>query len=370
MSIADDLRDADPSSFIKDFGAGSIHMRKRVAVGILGATGSVGQRLVALLTKHPWFTITALAASEKNSGKSYREAVDWRMSEPLNSDVGSLIMQKAEPGLACDLVFSALDGQIAGEIEERFSEAGYPVISCAKSHRMDPDVPLFIPEVNEEHLQLVKGKKGMIITKPNCSVIGLALALRPLQLEFGIEKVHVCTLQALSGAGFPGVPALSTLDNVVPYISGEEERLELEPAKVLGSFSGGAITPYPMKISATCTRVPVTDGHLELVSVKFKEKPTKEAIIRAWSEFEPAMQELKLPSACAKIIHYFPQDDFPQPKLHRDLEGGMAVSVGRLRECPLFDYKFVLLSHNTIRGAAGGAILIAELLIKRGLIFW
>lgn len=372
MSIADDISDTDPNSFIKDFGAGPLHLRKRVTVGILGATGCVGQQLVLRLSAHPWFTITALAASQKQNGKTYREAVTWRIEKELDDTVGNLIMQPLAPNLPCDLIFSALDGSIAGEVEMQFKEAGYPVISCAKNHRMDPKVPLLIPEVNEGHLELIKnsGEKGMIITKPNCTAVGLALALRPLQLEFGIDAVHVCTLQALSGAGFAGVENNTLVDNVIPYIAGEEERLELEPHKILGEYNNGVIENYPMTISSTCTRVPVLDGHLELVSVKLKEKASKEQVIRAWNEFQPSVQELKLPSACTQIIHYFQEPEFPQPKLHRDLEKGMAISIGRLRQCPLFDYKFVLLSHNTVRGAAGGAVMIAELLVKRGYIFW
>lgn len=370
MTIDDDLNDLDPASYIKDIAAGPIHMRRRVNVGILGATGNVGQYLVSILSKHRWFTITALAASEKSQGKTYKEAVQWRMRESLPEEVGALELLPAQPDLPCDIVFSALDGSVAGDIETAFAKAGYPVISCAKSHRMDPDVPLIIPEVNAEHLELVKGKKGMIIAKPNCSVIGLAVALRPLQLEFGIESVNVVTMQAISGAGFPGVPSASMLDNVIPHISGEEERLELEPHKVLGTYNNGQIEQYPMKISASCSRVPVTDGHLEVVSVKLKEKATPEQVIRAWKEFSPSVQELNLPSRCRDVIHYFSESDYPQPRLHRDLEHGMAVSIGRLRPCPLFDYKFVCLSHNMIRGAAGGAVMIAELLVKQGFIFW
>ncbi|MBS0655495.1 MAG: aspartate-semialdehyde dehydrogenase, partial [Verrucomicrobia bacterium] len=276
--------------------------------------------------------------------------------------------------LPCTIVFSALEGAIAGDIEEEFARAGYVVISCARSHRMNPAVPLVIPEVNADHLALVKrqnySQKGMIITKPNCAVIGLALALRPLQLEFGVEKAHVVTMQAVSGAGYPGVPSLSLLDNIIPYIAGEEERFTEEPNKILGTLTGDQIMPYPIKISASCTRVPVTEGHLEVVSVKLSESATIDQVKRAWREFSPYAQELKLPSSCSQIIHYFDEEDFPQPKLHRDLEHGMAVSIGRLRHCPLFDYKFVLLSHNTIRGAAGGAILIAEFLAKEGYVFW
>lgn len=370
MNISDDLNDLDPANYIRDIAAGALHLRRRVQVGILGATGSVGQRLITLLYKHPWFTITALAASERSTGKTYQEAADWRMNEQLPLAIGQMQLLEAKPDLPCDIVFSALCGQAACDIETEFEKAGYPVISCARCHRMDPGVPLLVPEVNLEHLELVKGKKGMIICKPNCAVIGLVIALRPLQLEFGIEAINVVTLQAISGAGFPGVPSLSLLDNVIPYIANEEERIEIEPHKVLGTYNNGEIIPYEMKISASCTRVPVTDGHLEMVSIKFKEKPSKKEIIRAWKEFCPPIQEYGLHSTCKQLIHYFEEDEFPQPRLHRDLEHGMAVSTGRLRDCSVLDYKFAVLSHNTVRGAAGGAILIAELLIKQGYLFW
>lgn len=375
MSLEEDLNAQDtPDKFIQDLACGELHQRRRVPVGILGATGTVGQKLISLLERHRWFQITALAASEKSQGKTYAEATSWRILNPLPKEVAKLPVQAAKPDLACRIVFSCLDGQVAGPIEKEFAEAGYAVISCARSHRMDPDVPLLIPEVNVQHLELIKEQKypnkGLLVAKPNCAVIGLAIALRPLQLEFGIEAIHVVTMQSVSGAGYPGVPSMALLDNIIPYIAGEEERMYEEPQKVFGTINMGKITPYPLKISATCTRVPVTEGHLEMVSVKLKEKATLEQVKRALQEFSSPLEGLHLPSSPLKVIHYFEEDDFPQPKLHRDLEQGMSVSVGRLRPDPLFDYKFVCLSHNTVRGAAGGAILIAELLVKNGYVFW
>ncbi len=375
MTIADDMRDEDSrEKFIQDLSSGELHQRRRIPVGVLGATGSVGQKLLSLIDKHRWFQVTALAASEKSQNKPYKEAVEWRMPHRLSDEIANLEVQAPEPNLNCRIVFSCLDGQVAGEIETKFANAGYHVISCARAHRMDPTVPLLIPEVNIQHLELLKEQKypnkGTLIAKPNCAVIGLMLALRPLQLEFGIEAINVVTMQAISGAGFPGVPSLAITDNIIPYISGEEDRLYEEPAKIFGTCNMGAIEPYPMNISATCTRVPVTDGHMEVVSVKLKEQATLEQVKRAFKEFSSPIDEMHLPSSPTKPLLYFDEENFPQPKLHRDLERGMAVSVGRLRKDPILDYKFVMLSHNTVRGAGGGAILIAELLVKQGHIFW
>lgn len=375
MTLEDDLNAQDTrDAFIQDLSSGELHQRRRVPVGVLGATGSVGQKLIALIDKHRWFQVTALAASTKSQGKTYREAVHWHMHTQIPEDIAKLEVMAATPNLPCRIVFSCLDGSVAGEIEQEFAQNGYTVISCARAHRMDPTVPLLIPEVNVQHLELLKEQKfpnkGMIVAKPNCAVIGLMLALRPLQLEFGIEAINVVTMQSLSGAGFPGVPSLAITDNIIPYIAGEEDRLYEEPEKIFGTVNMGRIQPYPMKISATCTRVPVTEGHLEVVSVKLKEKATLEQVKRAFKEFSSPLEELKLPSMPIKAIHFFEEDDLPQPKLQRDLEHGMAVSVGRLRPDTILDYKFVCLSHNTVRGAAGGAILIAELLVKNGHVFW
>lgn len=340
-------------------------MQKKISVGILGATGSVGQRFVELLANHPWFEITALAASEKSAGKPYREAVNWLMPTSLPPSIGSMIVQQCTPNLPCKWVFSGLDSSVAGEIETSFAEAGYVVHSNARNHRMDADVPLLVPEVNSDHMQLLpiqRYSKGKIITNPNCSTIGLVLALKPLQDAFGLDAVHVVTMQAVSGAGYPGVSSMDIMDNVIPFIKGEEQKMETEPLKILGTYRNGLVEPTVIKISAQCNRVPVNDGHLECVSVKLKKRASKAEIIAAWRNFSGMAQKLKLPMAPLSPIHYFDEEAFPQPKLHRHLDKGMAVSVGRLRECSLFDYKFTILSHNTIRGAAGGAILNAELM--------
>lgn len=347
--------------------------RDKVPVGILGATGSVGQKFVQLLSSHPWFEIKSLAASDKSSGKAYGHAAEWQMDANLSPDVAEIVVQKCEPNIPCSIVFSGLDADVAGEIETSFADAGYVVISNSRNHRMDVDVPLLIPEVNSNHLALLEHQhfsKGKIVTNPNCSVIGLSMALKPLDDRFGIEAVSVVTLQAISGAGFAGKKNLNIEDNVIPFINGEEKKIETELMKILGSFNGKEISFRHFPVSAQCNRVPVSDGHLQCVSVKLKDKATEEQILRAWDEFRGEPQELKLPSAPARPLHYFKEESFPQTKLHRSLERGMAVSIGRLRKCPLFDYKFVTLSHNTIRGAAGCAILNAELMTKKGLIFW
>lgn len=339
--------------------------KKKIPVGILGATGSVGQRFIELLDNHPWFEITAVAASERSAGKPYREAVNWLMPSAIPQRIAEMIVQPCTPNLPCSWVFSGLDSSVAGEIESSFAEAGYVVHSNARNHRMNADVPLLVPEVNSDHLKLLPLQaypKGKIITNPNCSTIGLVLALKPLLTAFGLEAVHVVTLQAISGAGYPGVASLDIMDNVIPFIKGEEHKMETEPLKILGTYKKNKIDPSQIKISAHCNRVPVNDGHLECVSVKLKTKASKSDIIAAWRSFKGAPQTLQLPMAPLRPIHYFDEETFPQPKLHRNLDKGMAVSIGRLRECSLFDYKFAILSHNTIRGAAGGAILNAELM--------
>jgi aspartate-semialdehyde dehydrogenase len=341
-------------------------MMKKISVAILGATGSVGQKFIELLSDHPWFEITELAASERSSGKKYKEATKWVMASQLNKTIAEMEVKSCEPNLKSKLVFSALDSSVAGEIETNFANNGYFVISNSKNHRFDYDVPLLIPEVNHEHLELLKTKKGGIVTNPNCSTIGMVLALKPLQDAFGIETVNVVTLQAVSGGGYPGVPSMDILDNVIPFISGEEEKMKTEPLKILGKINGSEIDFAKIKISAQCNRVSVIDGHLENVQVKFSNKPTKEEIIKVWKEFKSLPQTLNLPSAPKIPIHYFEEEHLPQPRLNRNLENGMAASVGRLRDCDIFDYKFVVLSHNTVRGAAGGTILAAELMKAQG----
>jgi aspartate-semialdehyde dehydrogenase len=342
---------------------------QKINVAILGATGSVGQKFIELLSNHPWFNIVELAASDRSAGKKYSEAVNWVMQSQLDKNISEMVVQKCEPNLKSKIVFSALDASVAGEIEEDFARNGYVVISNARNHRFDDDVPLLIPEVNPDHLDLIHQQKfgnGFIVTNPNCSTIGLVMALKPLQDKFGIEAINVVTMQAISGGGYPGVPSMDIIDNVIPFISGEEEKMEKEPKKILGNFSNGKIQFADFKISAQCNRVAVIDGHTESVQLKFINKPSKEEMINVWNSFSSEPQKLNLPSAPKNPLIYLDGDKYPQPKLHRSLGNGMSVSVGRLRDCSLFDYKFTVLSHNTIRGAAGGTILIAELLKAKG----
>ncbi|MBD3290943.1 aspartate-semialdehyde dehydrogenase [candidate division KSB1 bacterium] len=343
----------------------------KIPVGILGATGSVGQKFIQLLSDHPWFEINSVAASERSAGKKYRDAVNWFMTAPIPETVADLTIRTCEPELPCKIVFSGLDASVAGDIETEFAKAGYVVISNSRNHRFDPDVPLLIPEVNSDHLKLIEQQKygdGCIVTNPNCSTIGMTLALKPLHDAFGIAAVNVVTLQALSGAGYPGVASLDIIDNVLPFISNEEPKMESEPLKILGSLNGDKIDFADFPISAQCNRIPVLDGHLECLSVTLKQKASADQLISAWKNFSGEPQKMDLPLAPKQPIYYFEQNNLPQPKLQRNLDKGMAVSIGRLRECPIFDYKFVILSHNTIRGAAGGAILNAEIMVKKKLI--
>lgn len=343
---------------------------KKIKVGILGATGSVGQKFIEILNGHPLFEITALAASERSAGKTYREAANWFMATLLPENVGAKVVQACKPNLDCQIVFSALDASIAAEIEKEFAAAGYYVISNARNHRYEKDVPLLVPEVNAGHLDVLPLQnygKGKIVTNPNCSTTGLVMALKPLHDEFGLKAVHVVTMQALSGAGYPGVSSLDIMGNVIPNIGGEEEKMEKEPLKILGQYSNGQFINADFKVSAACNRVPVIDGHLEAVSVKLKKAATAEGLIQAFNSFKPVYGDLDLPSAPKKVIYYFHESNMPQPRLQRNLEGGMAVSVGRVRKCPILDYKFIVLSHNTVRGAAGGAILNAEIMAAKGI---
>ncbi len=344
--------------------------KKKLPVGILGATGTVGQKFIELLSDHPWFEITAVAASERSQGKRYSEAANWIMDIPIPTQIAEMVVQPCSAPLPCNIVFSGLDSDVAGEIEQHFAQSGYIVISNAKNHRMNSDVPLMIPVINSAHLDLVHMQKfgrGMILTNPNCSVIGLATALKPLIAQWGVEQVHVTTMQAISGAGYPGVASLDILDNVIPFISGEEHKLETEPQKILGTLENSNIIPCPITISAHCNRVPVTNGHTECVSVKLGHQASIDEIIEAWDHYKGDLHGMGLPSAPSKPLIYHRNERYPQPKLHRNLEKGMAVSLGRLRKCPLLDYKFVLLSHNTVLGAAGCALLIAELMAYKGL---
>lgn len=337
-------------------------MTSKISVGVLGATGSVGQKFVELLQHHPWFEVTALAASDRSVGKPYTQAANWFSGVPLHPPLGQMVVSPCEPNLPCRLVFSGLDASVAGEVETAFAKAGYVVISNSKNHRMDSDVPLLVPDVNPDQLELVHRQpygKGMIVTNPNCTTVGLVMALKPLVDAFGVESVMVTTMQALSGAGYPGVASLDIVDNVIPYIGGEEEKVETEPVKILG---------VPITISAHCNRVAVIDGHTQCVSVQLKQTATRGQIIACWRGYRSVPQAFQLPLAPEQPIRYFDEDRYPQPRLHRQLDKGMCTSIGRLRPCSILDWKFVLMSHNTIRGAAGGAILNAELMVKRGLI--
>jgi aspartate-semialdehyde dehydrogenase len=357
-------------------------------VGILGATGAVGQKFVELLDGHPHFRIAALMASERSAGRRYRDAANWIGATEVPAAVGEMEVVAAEPGAGLDFVFSGLDSSVAGEIETRFAEAGVPVISNARNHRMDPAVPLLIPEVNADHTALIDGQDtpGFIVTNPNCSTVGLVLALKPLVDAFGVEAVSVVTMQALSGAGYPGVSSLDALGNVVPFIDGEEDKLVHEPRKLLGTLedpdgSGQAlaIRPADIAISAQCNRVPVLDGHLECVSVRLGSSATPEDVAEAIATFENPLAGLApgpglgqaLPTAPERPLRVFTDERYPQPRRHAGAGGGMQVSVGRVRACEVIapegrGVKFVVLSHNTIRGAAGGAILNAEVLRAQG----
>jgi aspartate-semialdehyde dehydrogenase len=342
---------------------------KKYRVGILGATGMVGQRFIQLLEHHPQFEITAVAASDRSQGKTYGDACTWRLNGEMPRAVRSLPVQPPTPPLDCDLVFSSLPGDIARQTEGDFATAGYPVISNSSAFRMDDDVPLLIPEVNHQHLDLLARQRqrypsgGFIVTNPNCSTIMLVLALAPLHATFGITSVVATTMQALSGAGYPGVASLDIIDNVLPHISGEEEKIETETTKILGRFVNDHIEPAAMAVSAQCHRVNVTDGHMAAVRVNFTRKPALEELREALSSFRSLPQELGLHSAPDRPIVIRDEIDRPQPKLDRDAGDGMTITVGRLREDTVMDYRFVVLSHNTIRGAAGAALLNAELLI-------
>lgn len=345
----------------------------RIPVAILGATGSVGQRFIQLLADHPWFRVHEVVASDRSAGKTYGAAADWRLESLVPDDIASLTVKSLGGELESKLLFSGLDSSVAGEAEDDYANRGCAVISNSRNHRMDADVPLLIPEVNADHLGAIeeqrKRRAGYIVTNPNCSVMGLAIALAPLERAFGVEAVHVTTMQAISGAGYAGVASYAILDNVIPYIGGgEEEKIEAEPRKILGAWSDNGFTDAPMTISAQVNRVPTIDGHLMTVSLKLRHKASVQDVRAALENFTGEPQTLNLPSAPKRPIHYLDAVDRPQPRLDRDRERGMAVSVGRLRACPILDVRFVGLVHNTIRGAAGAAILNAELLQARNLL--
>lgn len=341
--------------------------------GVLGATGIVGQRLVKLLEDHPWFELAEVAASERSSGKTYAEAVRWHQEGPIPACARDLVVKGLEASLECDFVFSALDSSVAGPAEEEFARAGYPVVSNSKNHRMDPDVPLLIPEVNAAHLNAIPVQQknrgystGFIVTNPNCSTAGLVVVLKPLADMFGLEEVFVVTLQAVSGAGYPGVPSMDISGNVIPFISGEEEKMESEPQKVLGQWDGVRFVEAGLGLSAHCNRVPVVDGHLECVSLSLKKIALLNEVREALSNFEVSAELASLPTAVRYPVVVVDGDDRPQPRRDVNAGKGMAAVVGRVRECPLLDVKLTLLSHNLVRGAAGAALLNAELLAARG----
>ena len=341
--------------------------------GVLGATGMVGQRLVKLLAEHPWFALTDVAASERSSGKKYAEAVRWHLEGPVPEAARGLVVKDLTPNLECDFVFSALDSSVAGTAEEQFAAAGYPVVSNSKNHRMDADVPLLIPEVNAAHVDAIPSQQkkrgygtGFIVTNPNCSTAGLVLVLKPLADAFGLEQIFVTTLQATSGAGYPGVASLDILGNVVPFISGEEEKMEAEPQKLLGKWDGTRFIEAGLGISAHCNRVAVLDGHLECVSLRLKKTATLHEVRQALRDFQVSPELASLPTALHKPVVVLDEEDRPQPRKDVNTGHGMAAVVGRVRECSLFDVKLTLLSHNLVRGAAGAALLNAELLAARG----
>jgi aspartate-semialdehyde dehydrogenase len=342
-----------------------------IEVGVLGATGVVGQQFVSRLARHPWFRCTWLAASERSEGKSYKSVAPWRLSTPIPGGSAERIVEGCVPGRGPKVVFSGLDASVAGEIECAFATAGHIVVTNARNFRMDPVVPLLIPEVNPDHLALLEEQRqqkrwrGAIVTNPNCSTIVLAMALAPLR-QFNIRGVVVSTMQAVSGAGYPGVPSLDILGNVVPFIGGEEEKMQTETLKILGS--NGGRTPYPAAVSAHTNRVAVLDGHTMTVSVSFEQTPSIADVVAALRNFSGRPQELFLPSAPQPPIVVTEEQNRPQPRLDADLCGGMAVSVGRVRECPVMHAKFVALGHNTVRGAAGAAILNAELMHAEGML--
>jgi aspartate-semialdehyde dehydrogenase len=349
---------------------------KKLKVGILGATGTVGQRMIQLLDGHPWFEVSAVAASDNSAGKNYAQATRWMLETPIPEPVSQMTVQTCQPGLDCDFVLSGLPSSIAEETELQLAKAGLPVISNASSHRMKGDVPLLVPEINADHLDALTlqksriGSRGFIVTNPNCSAIGLVFPLAALDREFGLEAVQVVTMQALSGAGYPGVASLDILDNVMPSIDmcGEDRKIETEPLKILGRWEGGQFIHSSMRISAMTHRVNVRDGHLEAVSVKLERNVPRDEVAAAIRDFRSSIDELNLPSAPKPVMHLESHVQRPQPRLDRDRGKGMAVVVGPISACNVLDYKFRVLSHNTIRGASGAAILNAELLYRKGYI--
>jgi len=347
-------------------------MQTRIEVGILGATGMVGQHFIKFLQGHPWFDLKWLGASDRSAGKKYRDAMTWHLGVVPDS-VADLTVEDCQPGNAPRLLFSAMDASVATEIERAFAAAGHAVVSNSRNHRMESDVPLLVPEINPDHLKLVprqqrvRGWKGQIVTNPNCSTVVLTMGLAPLK-RFGITKVVATTLQAISGAGYPGVASMDIVGNVIPFIGGEEEKMQQETQKILGEFRGDRVEPLAAKVSAHCNRVPVVDGHTVTVSVELSSKPAEADLRAAFDSFSGVPQERQLPSAPTRPVIYMEEANRPQPRKDAERERGMAAFVGRLRACPVLDYKFVALSHNTVRGAAGAAVLNAELIHSEGML--
>ncbi len=344
---------------------------EKIPVAILGATGQVGQKFVLLLAHHPLFRIHELVASQRSAGKKYAEIASWKQTTPIPADVAGMTVKYTDDPLTSPILFSGLDSSVAGPVEEAYARKGHHVSSNSKNHRMDPDVPIAIPEVNPEHLEIIKRQPyggGSIVTNSNCSTMFLVMALAPLHKELGVEAVQVTTMQAISGAGYPGVPSMDILGNVIPYIGEEEEKMERETKKMLGTFVGGAIEPATFAVSAQCNRVAVFDGHTETVSVRLATKTSPEAVRKLLREFRGEPQQMKLPSAPPQPIIVFEENDRPQPARDVWLSAGMATMVGRVRPCPVFDIKMVVLGHNTIRGAAGAAVLNGEYMLRKGYI--
>ncbi len=347
-------------------------MNQRIQVGVLGATGMVGQAFVTFLRGHPWFDLTWLGASDRSADKPYAQATTWRLSGVMPSEVRDIIVSDSKPqDGAPQLMFSAMDASVATEIERAFAAAGHTVVSNSRNHRMEEDVPLLVPEINADHLRLIpaqqsaRGWKGRIVTNPNCSTVVLTMALAPLK-QFGIRRVMVTTMQALSGAGYPGVASMDINANVIPFIGGEEEKMERETQKILGDFTDARVVPLAAKVSASCNRVPVVDGHTMAVSIELEKKISEQEILGAMRGFRGIPQQKGLPSAPPCPVIYMEEPDRPQPRRDVERENGMAVFIGRLRKCAVLDYKFIALGHNTVRGAAGVAVLNAELMKSEG----
>ncbi|HKK65173.1 MAG TPA: aspartate-semialdehyde dehydrogenase [Clostridia bacterium] len=343
---------------------------ERIPVAILGATGTVGQKFITLLQEHPYFTIRELVASPRNEGKTYREACAWKQNTALPSEIASMKLKTTATPLTSTILFSGLDSSVAGEVESSYADQGHIIISNSKNHRMDPTVPLVIPEINPDHFALLADQrwKGAVITNSNCSTMFLAMALAPIEETFGITAVQVSTMQAISGSGYPGVPSYDIIGNVIPYISGEEEKMEEETQKILGTLVDNRIQDAEFAVSAQCNRVPVVDGHTETISMGLREKATPEEVSRVMAAFRGMPQKLQLPSAPPQPLLLMEEADRPQPARDVWLENGMATLVGRIRTCPVLDIRMVVLGHNTVRGAAGAAVLNAEALYKLGLL--